>query len=34
MYSPAEAAEKKGSVRGSVQARCDYATALDIEVDP
>jgi hypothetical protein len=26
--------EKKGSVRGSVQRRCDYTTALDIEVDP
>jgi len=26
--------EKKGSARGSVQGRCDYTTALDIEVDP
>jgi hypothetical protein len=26
--------EKKGSVRGSVQGRCDYTTALDIQVDP
>ncbi len=25
--------EKKGSARGSVQGRCDYTTALDIEVD-
>ena len=26
--------EKKGSVRGSEQGRCDYTTALDIQVDP
>ena len=26
--------EKKRSARGSVQGRCDYTTALDIEVDP
>ena len=26
--------EKKGSARGSVHLGCDYATALDIEVDP
>ena len=25
--------EKKGSVRGSVQGRCDYTTALDIQVE-
>jgi hypothetical protein len=25
---------KKGSARGSVHWGCDYATALDIEVDP
>jgi hypothetical protein len=24
----------KGSVRGIVQGRCDYTTALDIQVDP
>ena len=29
-----EEGEKKGSVRGSVQGRCDYTTALDIQVDP
>ena len=28
-----EEGEKKGSVRGSVQGRCDYTTALDIQVD-
>jgi hypothetical protein len=26
--------EKKRSVRRSVQGRCDYTTALDIQVDP
>ena len=26
--------EKKGSARGSVQGACDYATALNIEVEP
>jgi hypothetical protein len=26
--------EMKGSVRGSVQGRCDYTTSLDILVDP
>ena len=26
--------EKKGSARGSVQGGCDYATTLNIEVDP
>jgi hypothetical protein len=25
--------EKEGSVRGSVHGWCDYATALDIQVD-
>ena len=29
-----EEGKKKGSTRGSVQGGCDYATALDIEVDP
>jgi hypothetical protein len=33
-YCVKEGGEKKGSVRGSVQGRCDYTTALDIEVDP
>ena len=26
--------EEKGSARGSVQGRCDYATVFDMEVDP
>ena len=33
-YCVKEGGEKKGSVRGSVQGRCDYTTALDIQVDP
>ena len=33
-YCVKEEGEKKGSVRGSVQGRYDYTTALDIQVDP
>jgi hypothetical protein len=33
-YCVKKEGEKKGSVRGSVQGRCDYTTALDIQVDP
>jgi hypothetical protein len=33
-YCVKEGGEEEGSVRGSVQGRCDYTTDLDIEVDP
>jgi hypothetical protein len=29
-----EGGEKKGSARGSVHWGCDYAAAVDVEVDP
>jgi hypothetical protein len=33
-YCVKEGGGKEGSVRGSVQGRCDYTTVLDIQVDP